>query len=372
MTRSNASPLLKRTPLYLLHQALGARSIGFSGWEMPLQYSGILAEHQAVRTHAGLFDLSHMGEVEVSGPQAGTVCQELLVTDVSRLQEAQAQYSLLCYPGGGIVDDVVLYRRAEQTYFFCVNAANTDKDFLWIQEQNRGRAEVVDRSSEYVLLALQGPQAKGILQKITPLDLSTLKKFWSAETEVTGIKALVARTGYTGEDGFEVFLPAERGAEVWSVCLKYGRQEGLVPVGLGARDTLRLEASLALYGNDITSETTPLEANLERLVKFDKPDFIGREALLKQKEEGIKRKLVGLEMVDPGIPRRGYGLFVRDQQVGQITSGSKAPTLGKAVGLGYVAAAFAAVGNEVKVEIRGRRASMRVVEKPFYRRGKQR
>lgn len=361
--------MLKRTPLYSLHQALGARMIEFAGWEMPLQYDGILAEHQAVRIRAGLFDLSHMGEVEVSGSQAGAVCQELLVTDVTCLQETQAQYSLLCYPNGGIVDDVVLYRRGEQSYFFCVNAANTEKDFCWMQEQNRGRAEIVDRSLEYVLLALQGPRAEDVLQKLTPLDLSSLKRFWSAETEVAGVRALVARTGYTGENGFEIFLLAERGAEVWSTCLKHGRQEGLVPVGLGARDTLRLEAGLVLYGNDITCETTPLEASLERLVKFDKGEFVGRAALLKQKTDGIKKKLVGLEMADPGIPRKGYALFIQDQQIGQITSGSKSPTLGKAIGLGYVASAFAAVGSQVEVEIRGRRARMQVVEKPFYRRG---
>lgn len=361
--------MLKRTPLYSLHQALGARMIEFAGWEMPLQYDGILAEHQAVRIRAGLFDLSHMGEVEVSGSQAGTVCQELLVTDVTCLQETQAQYSLLCYPNGGIVDDVVLYRRGEQSYFFCVNAANTEKDFCWMQEQNRGRAEIVDRSLEYVLLALQGPRAEDVLQKLTPLDLSSLKRFWSAETEVARVRALVARTGYTGENGFEIFLLAERGAEVWSACLRHGRQEGLVPVGLGARDTLRLEAGLVLYGNDITCETTPLEASLERLVKFDKGEFVGRAALLKQKTDGIKKKFVGLEMVDPGIPRKGYALFIQDQQIGQITSGSKSPTLGKAIGLGYVAPAFAAVGSQVEVEIRGRRARMQVVEKPFYRRG---
>ena len=359
---------LKHTPLYPLHQALGARMIEFAGWEMPLQYGGILTEHQAVRTCAGLFDLSHMGEVEVAGPQAGAVCQDLLVTDVSRLQKTQAQYSLLCYPNGGIVDDVILYRRGEQAYFFCVNAANTEKDFCWMQEQNRGRAEMVDRSLEYVLLALQGPRAEDVLQKLTPLNLSSLKRFWSAETEVAGVRALVARTGYTGEDGFEIFLPEERGAEVWSACLEHGRQEGLVPVGLGARDTLRLEAGLVLYGNDITCETTPLEAGLGRLVKFDKREFISRAALLKQKMAGIKRKLVGLEMVDPGIPRRGYALFIQDQQIGQITSGSKSPTLGKAIGLGYVASAVAAAGSQVEVEIRGRRATMQVVERPFYSR----
>jgi len=361
---------LKRTPLYSFHRALGARMIEFAGWEMPLQYDGIVAEHRAVRTRAGLFDLSHMGEVEVSGPQACAVCQELLVTNVSRLQETQAQYSLLCYPDGGIVDDVILYRRGKQSYFFCVNAANTEKDFCWMREQNRGRAEIVDRSLEYVLLALQGPRAEDALQKLTPLDFSSLKRFWSAETEVAGVRALVARTGYTGEDGFEIFLSAERGVEVWSACLEHGRQEGLVPVGLGARDTLRLEAGLVLYGNDITCETTPLEAGLERLVNFDKREFIGRAALLRQKTEGVKRKLVGLEMVNPGIPRRGYALFVQDQQIGQITSGSKSPTLGKAIGLGYVASAFAAVGSRVEVEIRGRRATMQVVERPFYRKGR--
>ena len=346
--------------------------IEFAGWKMPVQYDGILSEHQAVRTQAGLFDLSHMGEVEVSGPQAGAVCQELLVTDVSHLQESQAQYSLLCYPNGGIVDDVVLYRREKQSYFLCVNAANTDKDSLWMREQNRGRAKIIDHSPEYVLLALQGPRAREILQKLTPLDLSGLKRFWFAETEVTRVRALVARTGYTGEDGFEIFLPEKRGAEVWSACLEHGRQEGLVPVGLGARDTLRLEADLVLYGNDITCETTPLEADLGWLVKFDKKDFIGRAALFKQKMEGITRKLVGLEMVDPGIPRKGYALFGldQDQPVGHITSGSHSPTLGKAIGLGYVASAFAAEGSQVEVEIRGRRARMQIVKKPFYRRGK--
>jgi aminomethyltransferase len=361
----------KRTPLYDTHRALGARMIEFGGWEMPVQYSGILAEHQAVRTQAGLFDLSHMGEIEVSGPKALEVCQELLVTDVARIQLWQAQYSVLCYPDGGIVDDVIVYRLAEERFFICVNAANIDKDFTWMEAQNQGRAEIVNRSDEYALLALQGPLAATVLQRLTAVDLSTVRRYWAVPGAVAGVAALIARTGYTGEDGFEVFLPAAQSAMVWNACLDAGRSEEIVPVGLGARDTLRLEAGYLLYGNDIDAQTSPLEAGLHRLVKFDKGHFLGREALLRQQAEGVTRQLIGLKMAEPGIPRHNYSLWDGERLVGSITSGTQSPSLGVGIALGYVPPACAQRGTELMVEIRGRRARARIVDRPFYHKGRK-
>ncbi len=357
----------KRTPLYDLHRALGARMIEFAGWEMPLQYRGIVAEHQAVRTRAGLFDLSHMGEIEVNGPRALEVCQELLVTDVARVHLSQAQYAVLCAPDGGIVDDVIVYRVAAERYLFCVNAANTDKDYDWMRTHNRGRAEVIDWSHAYVLIAMQGPLAQSILQRLTALDLSRIRRYWSASGAVADVPALVARTGYTGEDGFELFVPAAQGAVVWTACLDAGRGEGLVPVGLGARDTLRLEAGYVLYGHDIDDRTTPLEAGLRRLVRFEKGPFLGRQALLRQQAEGLSRQLVGIKMDEPGIPRQGYPVWHEERPVGYVTSGTQSPTLGVGIALGYVPPACAAVGVGLQVEIRGRRVRGQVVERPFYR-----
>lgn len=359
---------MKRTPLYDAHRALGARLIEFGGWEMPVQYSGILAEHHAVRRRAGLFDLSHMGEIVISGPQALEVCQELLVTDVARVQLWQGQYSVLCDPNGGIVDDVIVYRVAEDRYFFCVNAANIEKDYDWVVSHTHGRAEVINQSDEYVLIALQGPLAQAILQRLTALDLAQVRRYWSAQEEVAGVSALVARTGYTGEDGFEVFVPAHTGAMVWAACLDAGRSEGMVPVGLGARDTLRLEAGYLLYGNDIDAETTPLEAGLQRLIKFDKGTFLGREALFQQRTRGIAKQLIGLTMDEPGIPRHGYSLWDGEHLLGHVTSGTQSPTLGTGIALGYVPPASAATGTVLAVDIRGRRVRARVVDRPFYKR----
>jgi len=359
--------MAKRTPLYEVHRALGARMIEFGGWEMPVQYSGILAEHHAVRTRAGLFDLSHMGEIEVVGSRALEVCQELLVTDVTRVQLCQAQYSVLCYPDGGIVDDVILYRVAEDRYLFCVNAANIDKDFEWIRAHNHERAQLINRSDECALIALQGPRASSIMQRLTTLDLSQVRRYWSAAGRVADVAALVARTGYTGEDGFELFVPAEQGVAVWTACLEVGQSEGVVPVGLGARDTLRLEAGYLLYGNDIDAQTTPLEAGLQRLVKFDKDRFLGRDALLQQRRKGITKQLIGLTMEDPGVPRHGYRLWNGEHPVGQVTSGTQSPSLGVGIALGYVPPTCATINTELAVEIRGRRVRARVVERPFYR-----
>jgi len=359
----------QRTPLYDTHRALGARMIEFGGWEMPVQYSGILAEHQAVRTKAGLFDLSHMGEIEVSGPRALEVCQELLVTDVARVELWQAQYSILCYPDGGIVDDIIVYRLAEDRYFFCVNAANIGKDFAWIISYNRGRATVIDRSAEYALIALQGPFASTILQRVTALDLAQIRRYWTMTGEVAGTAALVARTGYTGEDGFELFVPAHRGVEVWNACLDAGHAEGITPVGLGARDTLRLEAGYLLYGNDIDAQTSPLEAGLHRLVQFGKGIFLGREALLQQQTRGVSKQLVGFTMVEPGIPRHGYTVWDSGRAIGAVTSGTQSPSLGVGIALGYVPPTYAAAETMLAVDIRGRRARAQVVKRPFYRKG---
>ncbi|HJY79899.1 MAG TPA: glycine cleavage system aminomethyltransferase GcvT [Candidatus Binatia bacterium] len=358
----------KHTPLYEVHRALGARITEFGGWEMPVQYTGILAEHQAVRTRVGLFDLSHMGEIEIAGPRSLEVCQELLVTNVAQMRLWQAQYSVLCYPGGGIVDDIIGYRVVEDRYLFCVNAANIAKDFDWIVAHNRGRADVINRSDEYALIAVQGPQAHAVVQRLTTLDLIRVRRYWSVAGEVVGVSALVARTGYTGEDGFELFVPAQSAAAVWTACLDAGRSEGIVPVGLGARDTLRLEAGYLLYGNDIDAQTTPLEAGLHRLVKFDKEMFLGREVLLRQQTTGISQQLIGIKMEEPGIPRHGYRLWHDEHPVGHVTSGTQSPSLGVGVALGYVPPGCAATGTELAVEIRGRRARARVVSRPFFRR----
>jgi aminomethyltransferase len=359
----------KRTPLYDTHRALGARLIEFGGWEMPVQYTGILAEHRAVRTHAGLFDLSHMGEIEIAGPRALEVCQELLVTDVARVQPWQAQYSVLCYPNGGCVDDVIVYQVETDRYLLCVNAANIEKDWNWISEHDQGRARLSNRSDDYALIALQGPSSAEILQPLVSRDLSLIHRYWSAPGEVAGRRALIARTGYTGEDGFELFVAASDSLSVWSACMEVGQQFGLAPVGLGARDTLRLEAGMLLYGNDLDAETSPLEAGLARLVRFDKERFIGREALRRQHTEGLRKQLVGLKMEAAGIPRHGYALWAGADRVGMVTSGTQSPTLGVGIGLGYAPPMHAAVNTMLEVEIRNRRAPARVVKPPFYRKG---
>ncbi len=363
----------KRTPLHEVHRALGARLIEFGGWQMPLHYTGILAEHRAVRTQVGLFDLSHMGEIEIAGPRAHEVCQELFVTDIARIRITQAQYSVMCFSDGGIVDDVIIYRLAEERYLVCVNAANCVSDYEWMVEHNRGRADVTDRSSEYALVALQGPQARTVLSRLTPHDLSVLRRSWAAEGEVAGVPTLLARTGYTGEDGFELFVPAEQAEYIWQACDEAGRASHLVPVGLGARDTLRLEAGYLLYGHDIDARTTPLEAGLQRLVHFEAGPFIGSEALRKRQADGLAKRLVGLKMEGAGIPRQGYGIWSeqeRRRQVGAVTSGTQSPMLGVGIALGYVSPSYTASGAPLTVAVRNRYIPATVVQTPFYRRSK--
>ncbi|MBI2988930.1 MAG: glycine cleavage system aminomethyltransferase GcvT [Deltaproteobacteria bacterium] len=358
----------KRTPLFRLHRSLGAKMVGFAGWEMPVQYRGVIEEHLAVRNQAGLFDVSHMGEVEVSGAGALHLCQMLTANDVSRLRIGQAQYNLLLNENGGTVDDIVVYRLETDRFLICVNAANTDKDFQWIREKSQGKADVQDTSSRYAQLALQGPLAEKVLQRLTSLSLAGIKPFHFSFGEVSGIRCLAARTGYTGEDGFELYCEPDRSEALWNSLMHAGSDAGLQAAGLGARDTLRLEKAFPLYGHELDDTTTPIEAGLEWVTKFSKDSFLGREALLKQKQEGAQRRLVGLELTEPGIARSDYPILKRGQPIGRVTSGTRSPTLGKSIALGYVGAQEAGVGNEVEVEIRGRRAGARIVPLPFYRR----
>lgn len=358
---------LKRTSLYEIHKAAGARMVEFGGWEMPVQYAGIVDEHRAVRSAAGLFDVSHMGEVEVSGPGALDSVQRVITNDAGRLLLGQGLYSPMCLPSGGIIDDLTVFRLGPERFLFVVNASRAERDFMWIAEHTRG-ATARDRSAELALLALQGPKAQAILQRLTPADLSGLKYFYAAEgVEVAGVRCLVSCTGYTGEDGFETACAWDAAPKLWEALMEAGRGDGLVPVGLGARDTLRLEAGYMLYGNDIDETTTPLEAPLNWTVKLDKGEFIGRDVLLAQKAQGVERKLVGFEMAERAIPRHGYTLLVGGRRVGQVTSGTFGPWVNKSIGLGYVGREVAQPGG-IQVEIRGRALDARIVRLPFYKR----
>ncbi|MCC6765463.1 MAG: glycine cleavage system aminomethyltransferase GcvT [Deltaproteobacteria bacterium] len=368
MSETNASAAaLARTPLYERHHALGARMVEFGGWEMPVSYRGILEEHRTVRTAAGLFDVSHMGEIELLGPHAAAACQRLTTNDVRRLANGHVQYTILCREDGGVVDDVTLYRVDDQRWFFCVNAGNVAKDLAWIR-QHAGAATVVDRSPATALIALQGPAAAGILGALTPLVLERIPSFRFARGEVAGLPVLVSRTGYTGEDGFELYVDAPRAGALWDALMAAGAPAGLEPIGLGARDTLRLEAALPLYGHELDEQTSPLAAGLERWVRLDGEDFIGRAALRHERERGAPRHLVGLALRAPGIARQGHPVTFEGASVGIVTSGTLSPTLGSPVALAYVSAALAAPGTKLAVDVRGRPVPAEVVATPFYRR----
>jgi len=360
---------LRRTPLYDLHRELGAKLIDFGGWEMPVQYAGILEEHRAVRERVGIFDVSHMGELEVSGPDSLESLQWLTPNDVARLTDGRCHYTAFLTEQGTFVDDLLIYRKGADSWLLVVNASNTPKDFAWAQAHSRGNVDVVDASDRYALIAVQGPRAAALLARLAKEDPSDLAYYAFRETSVAGSPALVSRTGYTGEDGFEIYLPPESAASVFRSLLEEGRGDGATPCGLGARDTLRLEARMALYGNDIDETVTPWEADLGWIVKMKKGDFQGREALARQKAEGIPRKLVGFEMVDRGIARHGHPARTASGE-GVVTSGTHSPTLGKPIGLALLPAAGSAVGTEFEVDIRGRAARARVVLTPFYKRKK--
>jgi aminomethyltransferase len=356
---------LKKTELHAAHRRAGAKMVEFAGWEMPVQYSGLVAEHNAVRTRAGLFDVSHMGEIEVRGAGAQEFCQRISVNDVDRVQVHQAQYNLLLHEDGGIIDDVIFYRLEPDRFLICVNASNSDKDFDWMRHHAGDGVEVADVSPCYAQLALQGPLSEQIMQPLTVLPLDTLRRFHFQFAEVASVYCLVSRTGYTGEDGFELYCEPAAAETLWNALLRAGGKLGLIPAGLGARDTLRLEKAYPLYGHELDDSTTPFEAGLDWVVKLSKPAFVGREALTRQKVEGIRRRLVGLELLDPGIPRSGYTLYWNDRAVGRVTSGTKSPTLGKSIALGYVSCEAAGAGQIVQVEIRGRRTAAEIVSLPF-------
>lgn len=362
--------LLARTPLHAEHVALGARMVPFAGFEMPIHYPlGITAEHRAVREAAGLFDVSHMGEILVSGPGALDLVQYVSVNDASRIDVGQAQYSAMCLESGGIVDDLIVYRYADR-WMLVVNAANVAKDHAWIERHARAfDVEVENASDRIALLALQGPSAREILRPLADVDVDLVTYYRFREGTVAGVAATISGTGYTGEDGFEIYVDPADAVPLWRALLEAGRPRGLVPVGLGARDSLRLEMGYALYGNDLDEEHTPLEAGLGWITKLDKKDFVGRTTLLAQKEKGVLRKLVGMTVAGRGFPRPGYPILAEGEVAGSVTSGTVSPTLGIGIALGYVPAALAVPGTPLQIDARGRALDATVVRPPFYTRG---
>lgn len=343
--------------------------VDFGGWDMPVQYSGTIDEHMAVRTAAGLFDVSHMGEIEVRGPQALELIQHVTSNDASALQEGQAQYSALTTPAGTFVDDLLVHKFNPQHYLLCVNASNTPKDYDWIVA-NTGQfdAQVEDVSASYTQIAVQGPKALSILQRLTETTLSEIRYYWFTQGKVCGVPSIIARTGYTGEDGFEIYFEPSASELVWSKLMDAGREDGIIPCGLAARNTLRLEAKMALYGNDIDDTTTVYEADLGWIVKPAKGDFIGRDALVRQKEAGLTRKLVGFEMLGRGIARDHYPILIGGKEAGQVNSGSPAPYLKKNIGLAYLPIEHAVVGSKFEVQVRANQVEAVVVKTPFYKR----
>ena len=373
------TPACRKTALNHVHRRIGARMVEFNGWDMPVEYpsvGGIIAEHNAVRTGVGIFDVSHMGDIGLCGPQALNAVQQISMNDASRLSIGQAQYSALLYPQGTFVDDVVVHRLAVDEYLLVINAGTREKDFNWVRESTRGfDCQVEDLSDDFTQIAIQGPKSVNLLQKLTDVDLSTVKFYWFTRGTVCGLKTvLIARTGYTGEDGFEIYVPAEQATSerVWNEILEAGKEFGVLPCGLGSRNTLRLEAKLPLYGHEISDTINVWEAGLARFCKMEKPDFVGRAALENAREQGLKKTLVGLEVVERGIARDGYKVFAEDgREIGYVTSGSFAPFLKKNIALAYVLPEHASPGASVKVEIRGQGVKAQVVPTPFYRRPKK-
>ncbi len=368
----SASASLKKTPLNARHRSLGARMVEFGGWDMPVEYTGIVQEHTAVRTAGGLFDVSHMGEIEIAGKDALKGVQHITSNDVSKLADGQVQYSALTTPEGTFVDDVLTYRLNGEHFMLVVNASNIMKDFNWITQHIAGIGDVVavNTSPRYGLIAIQGPVALQVLQTLTGVDLSAIKYYWFTTGEVANVRVTISRTGYTGEDGFEVFVPPASAERVWDALLTAGKPHGVVPAGLGARDTLRLEAGMRLYGNDMDETTTVVEADLGWIVGWKKDAFLGSDVLKKQKAEGAPRRLVGFEMLDRAIARHGYDVYIDDAKAGVVTSGTQTPYLKKAIGMAYLPTEKATPGTEFEIDIRGRRAKAQVVPMPFYKRAK--
>lgn len=362
---------MSRTALYEVHRQLGGKIVEFAGWEMPLEYRGIRDEHLAVRNSAGLFDVSHMGEIEIRGSEAASLCQWVTTNDIANLKSLQAEYTLLCNPEGGIIDDIIVYKLSDDRFFICVNAINTVKDYEWIRDAGgRFKAEVLNRSLEFSQIALQGPNSQSILDDVFKMNLKSLKRFYFQQIKWNGIDLIVARTGYTGEDGFEIFLPWDMAEELWYEIMDKGKPFGILPCGLGARDTLRIEMAYPLYGHEIGEDINPIEAGLTRFVKIDKGDFIGRESLIRSIEKGIMRKLAGFEMVERGIPRQGYGILKGNDVLGAVTSGTLSPSLQKSIAMGYIKTGVDC-SSGVEIEIRGTPRRAKIVPVPFYKKSEK-
>jgi aminomethyltransferase len=360
---------LKKTPLYNTYKEYGGKLVEFGGWEMPIQFEGIIIEHEAVRCAAGIFDVSHMGEVEIKGVDAFKFVQNLVTNDIELLKNNQILYTFMCYPNGGVVDDLLVYKFSSEHFYLVINAGNIEKDFEWmVDKKGSNNVEIVNSSSVVAEIAIQGPKAQKILQKITDLDLDEVKFFYfKADVLVDGVKCIVSRTGYTGEDGFEIYTSAGKIEKLWHKLINVGKEDGLKVAGLGCRDTLRFEASLPLYGNELSKDITPLEAGFGFFVKLQKSNFIGKEALFKQKEQGLKRKLVGFEMKERGIPRHGYDVTLLGEKIGVVTTGYLSPTLKKNIGLALIDSNYSELGTKIDIVIRNKSLKAEVISKKFYK-----
>jgi aminomethyltransferase len=361
---------LLKTPLNAVHRRMGAKMVDFGGWDMPVEYTGVIDEHRAVRQRVGLFDVSHMGEIEVRGPQALNLVQHVTVNDASKLKLGQAQYSALLYEHGGFVDDILVHKVADDHYFLCVNASNQDKDYEHIAANNRFDTTVENAGLRYAQLAVQGPLATGVVKKLTGSNLDAVKRYHFVDGKVSGVHARIARTGYTGEDGWEIYVTPEHAERLWQEILAAGDDVGILACGLGARNTLRLESAMPLYGHEIHASITPWEAGLDWIVKLDKDDFLGRDALLKQKQRGITRKLIGFEVKGRGIARDGYEIQVSGVGSGWVTSGGPAPALNKNIGMCFLPLQLAEPGHAIEVSVRGRGVEAVTIPMPFYKRAR--
>ena len=364
---------LKKTPLYESHLELKARMVPFAGYHMPVQYTGVVDEHKQVRSHVGLFDVSHMGELSVTGRGALEFLEKLTLNQVSKMAIGQAQYNAFCTEKGTLIDDIILYKRGFDSFFICVNASNVEKDFLWLAQHCPNQGVLIENlSSDYAQIAVQGPQSRNLISQIVDIKMEQLPYYHFAEGKTLGVPSLIARTGYTGELGYELYVPSHAALKIWNGLLDAGQSFGVKPCGLGARDTLRLEVGYLLYGNDMDDTISALQCGLGWITQFEKETFIGKEALVKEKEMGINKKLVGLEMQDRAIARHGYSIFETPestQAIGVVTSGSPSPSLSKNIGMGYVPTAFSKLGTKVFVDIRGEKKPAQIVKKPFYTQG---
>jgi aminomethyltransferase len=356
----------KKTGFYDIHRELGAKIVEFAGYEMPIQYAGIMQEHKRVRNSVGLFDVSHMGEFFISGDNALAFLQKITINDVSSLEINQVQYSAMCYENGGIVDDLLVYRLQEQ-YMVVVNAANLEKDWNWMQDNMLSGVQMVNRSDDLSLLALQGPKAEATLSKLTDVQLADIPFYWLREGKVDGVDIMISRTGYTGEPGFELCFDKEYSEQVWNAIMQAGAEFDIEPIGLASRDTLRLEMKYCLYGNDIDKTTNPIEAGLAWITKIDKGDFIGKAVIRKAKEEGVARKLIAFQLEGKGFPRHDYKIFKDGDEIGYVTSGTFSPMLEKGIGMGYVAAGASKIGTSIEIDIRGKSVPAILIKPPFYK-----